>query len=227
MADKLMRAQVTIPLDSAIPEDSIVNTFYFDGDDLGGGLTTDAEYHGAVQSLLTAFYQSIDGNMLANSVTTPATVKIYDMRDPTPRVPEFTFTIGLTDTAQSPLPGEVALCASFQADLVSGVNQARRRGRVYIGPLASTASFATVVNGQLRPHAAVVQALADACNVLADGIDTTGNGAHVSWAVYSPTLDIAGTIDDAFNDVTNGWVDNSYDTQRRRGAAPTSRVTWT
>lgn len=224
MADKLMRAQVTIPLDSALPEDSFVNTFYFDGDDtLGEDL--DSEYHSVVYNLLQTFYQSIDA-YLANSVASPATLKIYDMRDPLPRVPEFTGTIPLTDSAQPPLPSEVALCVSFQADPVSGVAQARRRGRVFIGPLPSTASFAVVTAGQLRPHTALVGAFADAANAMADGADTVG-GSHVSWAVYSPTLDAIGTIDDAFNDVTNGWVDNAYDTQRRRGAAPSSRTLWT
>jgi len=48
MADKLMRAQVTIPLIGGLPEDYPTNTFYFDGDD---GLT-DAQYHGAVVDLL-------------------------------------------------------------------------------------------------------------------------------------------------------------------------------
>jgi hypothetical protein len=44
--------------------------------------------------------------------------------------------------------------------------------------------------------------------------------ASWDWVVYSPT-------DDAYHEVANGWVDNAWDTQRRRGYKPTSRTTFT
>lgn len=223
MADKLMKAQVTIPLDSAIPADYITNTFYFDGDDLGGPIT-DTGYHDAVVSLLTTFYQAIDGTIFPESVNTPATLKIYDMRDPLPRVPEVTTTIALVPSVNRGLPHEVAICLSFQADAASGVTQARRRGRVFIGPLAT--SILTTDAGPPYVAGGTRTTIADAAAAMENGLDTTF-GSHVSWAVYSPTLDLAGSIDDAFNDVTNGWVDNAFDTQRRRGQKPTARTTWT
>jgi len=71
-----------------------------------------------------------------------------------------------------------------------------------------------------------MQALADAAAAMEDGTVVAG-GLSVKWAVYSPTTDAVDTIDNAFNDVLDGWVDNAFDTQRRRGPAATTRITWT
>src|SRR6476469_1332456 len=117
MADKLMRAQVAIPMDSGIPEDVVTNTFYFDSDDGN----TDASHWSSVETLLTEFYHAIDGVMFPACVASPAHVKIYDMRDALPRLPEFEFDITLTPTSADPMPQEVALVMSFQAAMVSGV----------------------------------------------------------------------------------------------------------
>lgn len=224
MADKLMRAQVTIPLDAGLPEDYITNTWYFDGDDALGAQPVES-YHNAVMSLLTAFYQAIDGVIFPSTVNSPAVVKIYDMRDPEERVPELTDTITLTPTADDPLPGEVAIVASFRADYESGVNPQRRRGRIYLGPIATSAS--EVAFGHSRPSGGARAAIAAACETLQEGqLLNIGDPERVRWSVYSPTTDATQSIDDAFNDVMAGWVDDAWDTQRRRGAAATGRNTW-
>jgi hypothetical protein len=41
-----------------------------------------------------------------------------------------------------------------------------------------------------------------------------------NWVAYSPTADEA-------NQITNGWVDNAWDTQRRRGLYYSQRGTYT
>jgi len=220
MADKLMRAQVTIPLVGGLPIDYPTNTFYFDGDD---GLS-DGQYHGGVMDLLTTFYQAIDGVIFPTEVDSPATVKIYDMRDALPRLPEFEGTIDLTPLAGSMHPSEVAICLSFKAAYVSGVPNARRRGRVFLGPVVEVASR-SIVDGQSRIAQTVIDDICDAAAVMEDGTVIAG-GLAVKWAVYSPKTDETETIDDSFNDVLDGWVDNAWDTQRRRGAAATSRTTW-
>lgn len=224
MADKLMRAQVTIPLDSAVPEDYIVNTWYFDGDDALGVQPVES-YWDAVMTLLSGFYQSIDALVFPSSVGTDATVKIYDMRDPEERVPELIDTIPIAASTDGPLPNEVALCMSFRAEYESGINPQRRRGRLFLGPIANTA--VTVVGGQARPSTAVRDAIAAAAGVVAAGeLLNIGDPERVRWAVYSPTTDLTGTIDDAFSDVIGGWVDDAWDTQRRRGPVPTTRTTF-
>jgi hypothetical protein len=123
------------------------------------------------------------------------------------------------------LPNEVALCLSYQAVAISGESQARRRGRIFFGPLCNTANTLSAT-GECRPSAALVTALCGAATLLATPAATAA-GDLVHWAVYSPTTDLTETIDDAFQDVDNGWVDNSFDTQRRRGRDATARTTWT
>lgn len=221
MADKLMRAQVTIPRDTLVPADNVVNTLYFDGDDQGFG-STDAEYHSAVVTMLQAFYQAID-LYLSPVIASPATIKIYDMRDAEPRVPEHTNSIALTPGGGSGMPEEVAICCSFRGAVASGVNMARRRGRIYLGPLDSGNGIIT--GGAYRPGSTLLNAIAAAASTMQNGLDTV-SGEHVSWAIYSPTTDLTGTLDDAFEDVVDGWVDNAYDTQRRRGPAASSRTAW-
>lgn len=223
MADKLMRAQVTIPMDSGVPEDSVVNTFYFDGDDFPGA--GDDFYHEGVMSLLTAFYHDIDANLFARTVGSEATVRIYDMRDAMPRIPELVDTIGLEPSAGDPLPSEVALCCSFAAAMESGVPAARRRGRVYLGPINDTQ--VAVVGSHLRPASDLLAVVASAAGDMQNGYNTGAPAdSSIRWAIYSPKTDSVASIDDAFNDVVGGWVDNEFDTQRRRGPAATSRTTF-
>lgn len=226
MPDKLMRVQVTIPLDSGIPEDALVNTLYFDGDEDLDGIATDADYHTTAFGAVQAFYQAIDTVCLANNVGTDATVKIYDMRDPEPRVPEFIDTFSLTPENAPALPNEIAVCLSFQALPVSGVPQARRRGRIFIGPWVDAVGAVSIINGQSRPSLAARQTIAAAAQSMKQTDLPIGIGGSVRWAVYSPTTDLTSSVDDAFNDVDNGWLDDAFDVQRRRGAGATARETW-
>lgn len=227
MADYLARAQVTIPLDSGVTKDVIVNTFYFDADSDLVAVPGDLHFDG-IESLLTTFYQAIDGVIFGQNIASPAHVKVYNMRDALPRVPQHEFDIALAPLASGIdlcLPNEVALCCSFKAAPGSGLNAKRRRGRVYLGPIHYAAS--EMVASQCRPTAAARDAVRDAAGVMAAGFNTGAPAdTSVRWAIYSPTTDATSTVDDAFNDVAAGWVDNAFDTQRRRGAAPTLRDTF-
>lgn len=220
MPDKLMRAQVIIGMDGGLPEDYPTNTLYFDGDE---GFS-DGDYWSGVMTLLEDFYHGFDDTLYPTQIDGTATVKIYDMRDPTPRIPEFTDTITLTPSANGMYPGEVAIVCSFQAEYVSGVPNARRRGRIYLGPVQE--GVHTITGSQNRPDSGLLTAIANAAATMENGFALSG-GAELKWAVYSPTTDATASIDDAFNDVIGGWVDNAWDTQRRRGPAATGRTTWT
>lgn len=223
MADRLWRAQVSIPLDSLIPQDQIVNTWYFDDDDdpVAGPEDT-ADW---IATLLSQFYNVVETNLLATNVGPQATIRMYDMADPEPRQVVETRTFALGPGAGSPLPNEVALCLSFAASLSSGQIAARRRGRIYLGPVGSAA--AEIVGSQSRPSAAVRDAIAAAAGVMADGLEHPGSpGLRLRWSIYSPTTDATSTLGEAFNDVLSGWVDDAWDTQRRRGPAPTTRSTF-
>lgn len=225
MADRLLRAQVTHFHDSGILDDAVVNTFYFDGDS-ALGVQPESDYYDAVQGLLNDFYIDIAPTVFANSMAGSARLRIYDMRDPEPRVVKHEATFGYVPDDQPPLPSEVALVMSFSATLASGDVAARRRGRTYLGHISSAA--AAVINGQSRPLLAVRQAIAAAATDLAAGrLLNIGDPERVRWAVYSPTTQAGGaTVDDSFFDVTHGWIDDAWDTQRRRGADATARETW-
>lgn len=213
-----LRYQVSLDRDGGLPENVVVNVWHFDTDQ---SIADDAD---DIADRLIAFYQALSAQpWWAGSLAGTGHVKAYDMNQAKPRPPvyEDDFTIVPASTS---LPAELAVCLSFQADPVAGVNQGRRRGRVYLGPFSEQATLGTggtradvLVNPELV--AAITAAAAD----LAHGPDA-GDGR---LAVYSPTLDVTGTVADAFNDVTNGWVDNAWDIQRRRGGDATIRTTWT
>lgn len=224
MADRLLRASVTIGLDSNLPEDSIVNTFYFDQDD-NGVLPSPEESYDTVFNKLAAFYGGFDDLLFPVTVGT-ATVRIYDMRDPEPRLLRFQDTFEPGNNGTSPLPNQVAVCLSFAAEPVAGVNPQRRRGRVFLGPCGVNAS--STVDSNSTVSAAVRTAIANAASALATPTDVPGDPvSSLSWAIYSPTTDAEGAnIDDSMHDVQSGWIDNRFDIQRRRAIAPTARTTW-
>lgn len=106
-------------------------------------------------------------------------------------------------TTGQPGPHEVALCLSYYA----GTNQPRNRGRIYAGPFVSNGIAGS------RPGQALVDSLLDLGEALS-GAGPVLDGT--SWQQRSATTGARRTVTDI-------WVDNAWDTQRRRGAAPTAR----
>lgn len=205
----IVLAQVAINAASEMPEDRMVNTFWFQ---------TNSEPDGTdIAAALFTHYSSIDTYMSSNAVSaTGHTIKMYNQDLPEPRAPFWESVFGLPNlSGAAALPAEVAVCSSFQADAVSGENQQRRRGRVYLGGWGVTAN---TTDG--RPAPVVQTAVANAAAQLSNDINAIGTGLdQVLWIVYSR---VGGT----FAKVTNGWCDNAWDTQRRRGIAPSARTVW-
>lgn len=212
-----LKALFQIPHDSGLPQDVTVNTWCFgnvniatatDMDDITEALREfydDAvTTHGALSALLSP------------TLASPATLKFYDLASPEPRAPIRTEAVDLTNLpgSGSGLPAEVALCLSFQGVQISGEPQARRRGRLYIGPFRDNADTNSATTG--APGTELRELLTATAQRLLD----TSNAATWYWAVHSPTNNDVVTIN-------NGWVDNAWDTQRRRGIAATSRLTFT
>jgi hypothetical protein len=121
----------------------------------------------------------------------------------------------------SNLPTEVAAVLSFHADL-TGVQEegaggtrprARRRGRVYIGPLGQSSITHAAENPLIS--STLTGVLAAAGNAMRVAADADG----LPWCVWSRT-------DQVLRPITGGWVDNAPDTQRRRGTDATTRSTW-
>ena len=195
------RVQMTLGTADNNPSNYITNTW-------ACAAIGDTECQDFVSALIT-FYRSCTTLFPSTIRQNNHIFKAYDMLDPEPRAPRLEGTWNFTTApASDPLPPEVAMCLSFQAPKVSGVPQARRRGRVYIGPLRS------IVSSGGRPSSSAITTLRDAGEALrAAGVASAGDW---NWAVYSTVL--GGTAD-----VTSGWVDDEFDTQRRRGRLPTTR----
>lgn len=166
------------------------------------------------EAALLAFYTAVDG-LFSNQVKQTGNnvyFKHYDLADPEPRAPVLEGPAAISPTALGGLPPEVALVMSFQAPKTSGVPQARRRNRIYLPFMTSNAG-----GSDGRPQASTLTTVVGAATTLLAASGPTS--ADWQWMVYSPT-------DDAIDLVDNGWVDNEWDTQRRRGRKATTRSTF-
>lgn len=200
-----VKVMARLQMDSGVPNDAVVNVWHADCTLLANG---DQEF----VDDLAAFYESIKGLLSANVALTGHRLIAYNMTDPEPRAPiiEQGFTFSATGS-QAMVP-ELAICLSFQADRISGVSQARRRGRVYIGPLNNSVTSTTDPSVATSVHEGIKDAGADL-------LSFSLASANYKWCVYS-------TADDALYEVSNGWVDNAFDIQRRRGLEASVRNTF-
>jgi len=137
--------------------------------------------------------------------TMQITVKAYDAQGSTPVFPQGEKVLNASSTPGTSTPREIALCLSFYSQR----NRPRQRGRLYI----PGAAFGMTTG--LRPSAG------NMTKVLALGpIFADLGGPDVDWVVFSRVSN------DAFP-VTNYYVDDEWDIQRRRGLRPTTRQTGT
>jgi hypothetical protein len=132
--------------------------------------------------------------------------KAYDAQGTAPVYPQADVTTGTGGIQVASLNRDVALCLSYFATH----NRPRTRGRLYIPVCcigqAPNAAKASSTN---------MQRVADLVPILTDL-----GGADVDWCVYSRRDDTARTV-------TNWYVDNEWDTQRRRGTKSTARLAGT
>lgn len=206
-----VKAMVILQGGSLLPEDRYVNNLHFDSPEASLDLAA-AIIIGPVR----AFYETIPagraaavGAGISPYVQRAYEVRFYNMADPEPRVPVIaTGTLPAVPSGAEGLPEEVAVVHAFHgAPPVTG----RRRGRNYLGPLNSSAFDGATTSAPTRVDAGFRGNVAAAALALA--------GAEVGWAVYSG---VANTL----TPVVAGWVDNEFDTQRRRGAESNLRSTW-
>lgn len=206
----ILRATIGLEAASGLPADMATNTFHFDVIGVGTSLLDNV-----VDLIEDLYFNETEADPLADwiSVDNAGTnygIKIYDLADPEPRSPVREKFGTWTPSGGAGLPAEIALCASFQAAPESGENQARRRGRVYVPWIIAGA------NSNGRPSTALVNSVAGAFEEFWNAAEAS---VSLEWVVYSPTAN-------ASYGVAQGWVDNAWDVQRRRGVAPTGRTTW-
>jgi hypothetical protein len=210
-----LRAQVTLPYTTGLPEDVATNTLYFtnvlpfDEADLSG--LVDALVNIYVAETAGVSFSKVASTALSRGVDA-CTVDIYDLEDLPPRQPihtgRFTLPYGVTAGDQD-LPHEAAICVSFRGDPFPPIPPARARGRVFMGPWVAS------VNAAGRPTTAVRTMLANAFDAMWAAL-----GPPFTWVVHS-------TVSNQDTAVEETWIDNAWDTQRRRGNKPSSRITRT
>lgn len=211
------RAQVRLERVNQIPADDIINVTHWLNDDTVDTAAAAPE----LASRLIAFYQVIDSFLTDDIFSGAGDVKVYDLADPEPRIPVYEEAFVIVPTLGVSFPGEVALVVSFQAPPLSGVSQARRRGRVYLGPFTSDISQS--LNGDIRPTAADITVIGNAFVVMAQN----ASAGAMQLAIFSPTsFAVTGVLATSIVQATEVWIDNAFDTQRRRGAQPDARTTF-
>jgi hypothetical protein len=212
-----LHVQVRLQRTTDLPQDVIIQTFNF-------STTSPTEaVLDEISTRINNFYKAIPAGEAGAIIARMAPIvksagselRIYDATTlpmgPPIRVEPFVL-LGLPSSSLS-MPAEVAICLSYKAAVSAGVPARRSRGRIYFGPLTAT-NGATNTNGDVRPQGGLQTQLAAAGLALANS-----NGA-ADWVVQS---DFVGII----QKVVEVYVDDAFDTQRRRGAKPTSRVTRT
>lgn len=212
-------ATVTLNSSTGLAKDRVQNSFTIFGTDSPSTISA------AWAGYLVSFYNTVHtpgttalAGFLSGDLSRSAlfhSIKFYDYADPHPRAPYYstTWSLGALSGTGVNLPKEVAACLSYRATYASGIPPARQRGRLYIGPLNTNVLTGTsTANPTL--DTAFQAALRGAGTYLA-GLSTAGS----KWAVRSRVLGIS-------SEITGGWVDNAFDSQRRRGLAATSRTNW-
>lgn len=217
------RVQVALHRDLGLPEDDIVNTMHFEGDDDLSDYNEqfDTLTPGLVDRVKT-FYQAIAPIFLSNLISNTVTLKVYDMEEAEPRYPKHTEDFTVTPMSGISFPAEVAICVSFAAAQVSGQPMGRKRGRIYLGPInaAIGESLSPNVNDVAIHPTTRATALGHFVTM------ATGTSGAFRLAVWSPTQDAETPGADAcWNDVVTTWIDNRFDTIRKRGGRSTDRVT--
>ena len=201
----IIRAQVVLKTADAIPENFVSNSWCFRLDASAGS--------GAILTpLLKAFYDSLVSYYSPVITQNGHEIKYSLLPGVMPNYPFDTdiFNLGAAP-AGGKLPDEVAVCLSFQGQKAAGAPQARRRGRVYLGPLDTAAATDN------RPATAFLTAIGNAATTLK--ANTTAVGGTAAWCIWSVADQVEVPVD-------NGWIDNAFDVQRRRGVLPTSRTTF-
>lgn len=218
---------------SGLPEDDIVNTFHFGTDP--GGITT--QMSADFEIALDAFWH---GNPTQGGVPLDAYLsgrldrtkgRDYDIYVKETGEKDFGSPVDIVRGkafsavgSNANLPAEVALCGSFHGDLTdipeeAGVTRpaARRRGRIYVGPLNTAAQNTTGTAVVSRPAQQFIDCLANRIEILRLSSEAV---PEWSWGVAHAASTAAWT----FTKVEGGWVDNEWDTQRRRGHLATQRT---
>lgn len=212
-----VRATITIPHVSAVPANAAVNTMHFV---TAAPVPTPPDYDYIMQGIKDFYAKNNTGAgaltqlLSANMVPSQLIIKLYDLDDPMPRPPRASVISPSPNSGGGSFPHEVAMVLSTKGLSGPGVNPKRNRGRMFIGPLSDNASYVSRSSGDVRPSLIAREILAAAATELAK------RALGASWAIYSRR-------DNDLKPIVEGFIDDAFDTQRRRGTNASTRTTWT
>lgn len=234
-------ARVTIPKDSGLPEDSAINTLAY----AFVGTPGSGDFADLATAIYGFYWDDVGGvgetvlNYLSEDVRTGASsswlIEFYEIEHPFVNLGSPLASVGDDSPAQVVansynLPDEMAICLSFGASHLTVDEstpggapgpigdthpRARRRGRIYVGPLNAGVSDGAGANP--RPSTGFRD---DVTIAARERLAQEADAAGFTWSVWS-------RADDILRPVTTVWIDNAFDVQRRRGLAPTDRTTLT
>lgn len=230
MANEFL-AEVVIPHVDGFTKDEVVNTFVFFGDAEPPSTTNLSDAATAIE----AFYNTIPSglNSIAGTLndsrsraSNAVVIKFYDIHahlNGSPHgspVGTATFTLGAQASGGGALPAEVAAVLTYRSPYFSDVEfspgarpRSRHRGRLYIGPLTASALTLDSTTKRAYVTAGFRTTMKDAASALA----TLGGTAI--WGQWSRKAALVRIV-------TDGWVDDAFDIQRRRGEDPITRTVW-
>lgn len=241
MADWVGQLVARLPAFNGMPDETVENVFHVGAADPWNDGAWNTPLMEAVRDFYTVVAAGATltvGQYIGESVsrvTNAAQVLLYRNSTLDGTVPfgspiaSLSFTVP-TAAAGDPYPEEVASVISYHADLtdvpVSIPNPTpppatirpaqRQRGRCYVGPLQVSAGVGG--GNQSRPSATFRTNATEAFKELAETINA-----------IDPTLyfGIWSKADAEVWQATAGWMDDAWDTQRRRGVEATTRTAFT
>lgn len=232
----IVLVQAVLGAQSGIASDSVINDFCFIVPDPPGAVSESANL--VMETAVKGFYnKTYSGTAVNNWLAAPlsraagkAQLRFYDItnnltgtRHGSPYRTHLWQLGGVQSSSQ--LPSEVAIALSYRADYGSasefgpGVGpkggplrpRARRRGRLYVGPLTATCQAQDAVTFRSYVGTPVRNTITAAAKDLMDLPD-------IEWAVWS-------RVDGNALKAVEAWCDDAFDTQRRRGERPVARTT--
>lgn len=250
----LMRAQLVHKHRSGLPRDHFVNTFHFvTPGTTAADAEACAEQVRDMFTIQGGTMSEPLNRVLSDAIAlTGHEVRVYPVDSSTgedPRGPgqaplhiEVFDHIGRADTAGPNLPSEVALCLSYKNTQSGSTPPARKRGRIYLGPFLSSGMLTDVGTDQTSRPSAYLRDLVMAAGQYMVSL----NDAFSEWVIYSrpfagrtaisaedranaggpfrslPAIPARAGMTHAITDL---WVDNAWDTVRRRGERASTRAT--
>lgn len=200
---KIYKCTVEQNSPSLLPRDAMQNNWWLEGPDSVSGVEWEK-----VKGAFAIFYNGWQTYRAAASVDSTGRFLARDTTLPTPAEPVYEAPMTFSRVTAQPLPLDCAAVATFAAPATPGVKVQSLRNRIYLGGLLATVNDgAGLISSDFRT------AVATAYNNFAQELLDETDFEHV---VYSPKLDQTFSVESA-------WMNNQWDTQRRRDRPPTAK----